>query len=636
MYRQGKLDDAIAASEQALRTRPDEPEGMHLAATLYASAGRLQLALPLAQRACRAQPANTRYLVTLGKLFNAVGQAADAEPLFRKVLDLDPDVIPAWLGLAAAQQFLAQNEEALETLRQAVDRLGKPELIRAYASALVSGGQMEEAGAQFEKTLAVDETDALALNNLGLVRLWQGRPLDAVACFRTVLEQSPGDEEVLRNLAHALQAAGQPRAALACFDEIAAKRRLEAGELATRGSLLLSLGDRPAALLAFDDALSSEPGNAAALAGKAELLEWEGQYEAGLALLERDHGIRGQHPVTALVRARLLRRLGRAQDAIELLETHFEQQSLEASLRRRAHFTLGALYDETGDYARAFSQFEAAHALDQKKFDMDGHRRWVGTLTKTFTRASLSRLSPAAAGPVEVVFVLGMPRSGTSLVEQILARHPQVQACGERPEIGVLAQRLLPSLTQDGLHSLKPELLAQLAREYRAGAGRVDESVRYVTDKMPLNFFHLGLIQMLFPHARIVHCRRNPSDIALSCYFTDFIDPALAFAEDLAGLAEYYRVYARLMAHWQTALDLKRHEVVYEQLVQDQEKTTRALLEHLGLPWDARCLNFQEAARSVDTASHAQVRRPLYATSVGRSAHYARQLAAFTNALSED
>jgi hypothetical protein len=214
-----------------------------------------------------------------------------------------------------------------------------------------------------------------------------------------------------------------------------------------------------------------------------------------------------------------------------------------------------------------------------------------------------------------------MPRSGTSLVEQILSAHPDVYAAGELSNLG----RLAVSAMDDG-KTVSAERAAEMGRRYLSELpGEAAAAIR-VTDKLPFNFFYLGLIQAALPGARVIHCRRDPRDVALSCYFTDFIDPTLAFSARLEWLGDYINRYLDQMDTWRDALALPLLEVDYEALVDDPEHWSRQLVDFAGLDWDPACLSFHDQSRVAATASHAQVRRPVYKSSVGRWKNYESHL----------
>jgi len=246
-------------------------------------------------------------------------------------------------------------------------------------------------------------------------------------------------------------------------------------------------------------------------------------------------------------------------------------------------------------------------------------------LRRDFTAAVFQPGKPSDGGPVsggdELVFVLGMPRSGTTLVEQILAAHPEVHGCGELTTMPSIVGRLpaqgrTSRLAQDTRGALAAEYLAASRRHAPASATRR-------VDKQPLNFLYLGQIALLFPAARIVWCRRDPRDIAISVYGEDF-SPESTYATDLGEILGFADVQERLMAHWRQVIPNPLHEVRYEDLVRDPEAGTRGLVDFLDLPWDPACLGFHDAARSVGTPSRWQVRQPVHARSVGRWTNYAR------------
>jgi hypothetical protein len=235
------------------------------------------------------------------------------------------------------------------------------------------------------------------------------------------------------------------------------------------------------------------------------------------------------------------------------------------------------------------------------------------------------------------IFVVGVPRSGTSLAEQILASHPHVGGAGELHDISQIVIRLAdrlggPELYPESLGRLEPAPTRAMAEEYlHQLRHRCGEAPR-VVDKMPLNYQHLGVIAALFPRARVVHCIRDPVDTCLSCYFQDFTHP-MPFGPDLAHLGHHYRQYQRLMVHFTRVLPLPLFELRYEELIANQEAVSRRLIEFCGLDWDDRCLRFHDTARAVNTSNALQVRKPLYRNSVGRWKRYAAHLGPLLEAL---
>jgi hypothetical protein len=253
-------------------------------------------------------------------------------------------------------------------------------------------------------------------------------------------------------------------------------------------------------------------------------------------------------------------------------------------------------------------------------FDGGAWEAEVSAICRDWTPAALAALPPGSDS-IRPLFVVGMPRSGTTLVEQILSAHPEVFPGGELPTLGVLAHQAA------GLdHSPGARELADLGRRYLAALPAASRGRRRVTDKMPLNFRYLGLLQGILPGARIVHCRRDLRDVALSCFATDFIDPALGFATRIDWLADYLRFYEEVVTRWQDDLAVPVLELEYEALVRDPEPWIRRLVAFADLSWDEGCLSFHRQRRVATTASHAQVRQPIHTRSIGRWRHYRAHL----------
>ncbi len=231
------------------------------------------------------------------------------------------------------------------------------------------------------------------------------------------------------------------------------------------------------------------------------------------------------------------------------------------------------------------------------------------------------------------VFIVGMPRSGTSLAEQIIAAHPRAAGAGELTDLPRLAMALAPGRFPDNLSEVQPADLRAAADEYLARLAETDADALRVTDKTPSNFLFLGVIEMLFPRARVIHCIRHPLDTGLSCYFQNFAGQGIPFSYDLGDIAAHYNGYLETMAHWRRVSRLAVFPLVYEEMATGQESVTRALLEFLGLPWSPACLAFHTQDRLVSTASHAQVRRPMYRHSVGRYRAYEAHLDELTHGI---
>jgi tetratricopeptide (TPR) repeat protein len=486
-------------------------------------------------------------------------------------------------------------------------------------------GAYQEAVHSYESMLALDPRNAGALNSLGAALVKLGRYKEAEPCFRRSLRIRPHSADALGNLGSLLRWRGQHGAS-----EQALRRslRLKAADADVRSSLgltLLAMGRTSEASAQFEKALKITPRHPGALLGMGQVGKTEGRFDQAAVLFQRVLDADPRVP-SALAQLASLRRMSAA-DGVWLQRAEaLAGSGLSALEESDLRFAIGKYYDDVGEYDRAFQNYRRANELQKdvaEDYDRAARTRLVDDLIRTYTRAALAQPQPGASTSARPVFIVGMMRSGTSLAEQIIASHPAVHGAGELTFWSDVARTHAAALRR-GLPDER--LRAKLAADCLAALDARSLHARHVVDKAPVNFEHLGLILTVFPNARIIHTRRDPLDTCLSCYFQQF-SAALNFTLELADLAHYYREYQRLMTHWRAALPAgSMLELPYSQLVADQERWTRRMLEFLGLDWDPRCLDFHQTQRTVITASAWQVRQKIYAHSVERWRHYARHL----------
>ena len=319
---------------------------------------------------------------------------------------------------------------------------------------------------------------------------------------------------------------------------------------------------------------------------------------------------------------------------VSAIEARAADESLAGSERIDFHFALGKIYDSRGQGDTAFAHFRSGNALRRAAlaagghvFDAEHHDRLVEAIIGAFPPESFE--SSKGLEDTRPVFIVGMPRSGTTLMEQIAASHASVFGAGETGGIGDMVSRL-PGEYPGNMEGLDDsDALAYMER-----LGTLAPDSLRIIDKTPFNFLYLGLIARLLPGARIVHCRRDAMDTALSCYFQNFAAPH-PWSTDLGELGRYIRAEVRMMDHWHAVLPMPIYEIRYEDLIADQEGESRRLIDALGLPWDAACLAFHENTRWVRSASNWQVRRPIHGGSVGRWKAYGEHLGSLKKALSD-
>ncbi|MHC5022714.1 MAG: tetratricopeptide repeat-containing sulfotransferase family protein [Planctomycetota bacterium] len=384
------------------------------------------------------------------------------------------------------------------------------------------------------------------------------------------------------------------------------------------------------ALARYDRALKISPRLPAAVAGRADVLERRGDRDKARAALAPFVSAGSETAEMALVQARLDLRDDRFDDVLSGTQRHLHEGT-DGSTRRGLHVLRGKALERRGDYDDAFAEFRVANDSMPSAFQPETWRAATDDLIESFTAARLASLPRAHGDTSRPVFVVGMPRSGSTLVEKILDTHPRAHGIGEwkgmQMVVNSIALRIESSLPYPRcIEDLEQEDVDRLSRDYLEGIPGPGRRAERFVDKYLASYRHLGLINLLFPQARVIHTKREAMDTCLSCYIEPLQPVPHPFASDLGHLGFAYREYERLMEHWRTVLDIPVLHVRYEELVADQERISREMVEFCGLPWDDACLRYYETGRVAHTLSYDQVSRPIYGTSVGRAARFAAQL----------
>jgi tetratricopeptide (TPR) repeat protein len=465
----------------------------------------------------------------------------------------------------------------------------------------------------------------------------QGRSAEAAACFRRVSELSDATSHDINLAGNLLLELGDARGAEGCYRKAVARDSGVVESHCNLGFARVIIGDLEGSVTAYNEALRLFPDHHDALAGLAAALERQGDYDRSYALVTSVISTSPAHPHAVLTFAYLSHRFNRERDAVTLLRQLLDRPDVTTQYRVQVFFALGKLLDSLGDYDAAFHNYREGNALKRYPYDRHQHQAAIEQLQSAFSPAFMAH-APRAANRSEVpIFIVGMPRSGTSLVEQILASHPEIHGAGELENITQLANELFHGVGggisyPQCVNNASQSLLDKLSRQHLAYLNTVSPGAARVTDKLPGNIYNLGLIDLLFPGARVIHVMRDPLDTCLSCYFQNFV-VGHYYSYDLAHVGAYYRNYLRMMAHWRRVIRIPILEVRYEDLVADLENVSRKLIGFCGLDWSAQCLRFSDNTRSVATASYEQVRQPIYTRSVGRWRHYDRYLGPLRDAL---
>lgn len=603
---------------------------------LALAAGRVAVALDHANKALALDPQYAEAWILLGAAQGASHDHAGAEASTRQALILDPNAVQADVQLAHALSEQGRLEEAVQHFRRILARHpGLAEVELELATAYSKLAQHEQAAACYRAILARSPQHARAHNELGNAYMAQGDHIQAERSYRHALSLPDTAPETYANLGLILQTRGDfPGAAELCKRALALKPD-SAPLHQMLATVLEFLGQYDEAVAHCDLALSHDPGFVEVAGAKGRILIKQGDYQACHALLKPLVESGKAKAKAKLVYAEACTRLGQG-DPVGLLEAALLEDRLENNERQQIHAALGRIYDGTQRYDQAFPHFQRSNALKLGSFDLSRYEQSVSQLIATFNQDFLSSAPRSQCASGLPVFIVGMPRSGTSLLEQILASHPDVFGAGELGDIqllaGAFAKRHDPLKYPQCMGGVSADELTQAALTYVQHLRELDGDAVRIVDKMPHNFMHLGLIQLLFPDARVIHVSRDPLDTCLSCYTQEFT-AAHAYTYDLGVLGAYYKQYERLMRHWDKVLHISVLHIEYEALVGDQEAVSRELIEFCGLEWDERVLRFHETRRDVATASFDQVRQPLYKKSVQRWKHYEQFLAPLMAAL---
>jgi tetratricopeptide (TPR) repeat protein len=672
----GRLPAAEALCRDILRARPDYAPALHLLGIIVYQAGNLPLAIDLVRRATAADGSVALYFCNLGEMCRLAGQRDDALAAGRRALAINPDMPEALNNVGIVHYERDEFDQAIAHYRRVLAIA--PNYAEAWSNlgnALRAQKNYDEALIAYRQARQLRPNYADAINNMGTALREMGRLTEAESTYRHALTLKPGDPGVLNNLALALKDNE-------CFDEAIAllARSLSADPNNAKTLTYLALIRLeqkliPEAEAAAQRALALAPDEPEAVNAMGLVrLEQQNSDEA-LGLFRRALALKPDLADTHNNIGNILKENGQLSAAREAFGRAIELDPREAAYyfnladskkfvegdphlaameglardadtlsntaRSRLNFALSKAYDDLGRYDDAFRTMHEGNALKRRRTGYDEARAfgYFDRIRSTFDRRLIEARADGYHSPLPV-FVLGMPRSGTTLIEQILASHPEVYGAGELADFSRMVDQMRdaggnPVRYPEDIAAVTPGQLQEFGKTYVEGLRARAPGAKRVTDKMPGNFVFLGLIHLALPDARIIHVTRDPRDTCLSCY-SKLFTAEQDFTYELGELGRYYRKYQQLMAHWRNVLPEGRvFEIRYEDVVDDLEASARRIVDHCGLDWHPACVAFHEAQRPVRTASASQVRRPIYRTSEGRWRAYREHLGPLFAALGD-
>ncbi|ADE39777.1 tetratricopeptide repeat-containing sulfotransferase family protein [Candidatus Puniceispirillum marinum] len=603
----GQLDAALTRYNKAIAIQPTYGQAHYNRGVTLQQMQQMTAALASYEDALAVQPEFIEAHINRGVIFQQLGKADDAITSYELALTIDPDHAETHNNMGIIYAGTGDHERAQTYYEKALAL--KPDYVEGYinlATMLFETGHTAAAIAHLETALGYDANDAMAHNLYGLLKKAQGDVVGALASYATAIAQNPDFAEPHINTGLALQQSGAHASALA----------------------------------AFDRAIKINPDHAEAYNNKAVTLQELGRFDAALASYDQAITLAPDYALAYFNRSNLIKDIAPNDPMLANMERLFADHNTDKNARKKLGFALGAAHEKMAHYDASFRFLQQANDLRKAEGDyhIEDDRALFSMITDSyrhFQRANLKIKNTKTKETIQPILIVGMPRSGTSLAEQILASHPDVHGAGELDILTTLFESLF--ICPD--HQPSPKDMAQrvaaetetIRAQYFRTLTSCADGASFVTDKLPLNFRWIGFIKQMFPEAKIIHLQRDPRAICWSIYKHEFASKGNGFAYDIDDLAAFYRLYANLMGVWHSLLPHDIYELNYERLTQNQEDETRALLAFCDLTWAPQCLEFHKTERAVQTASAVQVRQKLYQGSSDAWRHYEQYLGAWMN-----
>ena len=631
----GQLDRAAECCRTALRLHPHSAEAANCLGLVLLAQGKNEEAAAQFREALRLKPDYGIACNNLGNALRLMGDLDGAMAHFRQATVIDPQLAEAHSNLGQLLLERHQPHEALAHLQTAV-RL-RPNLAEArnnLGNALRETGRLAEARQSYAEALRINPSLAMTYNNMGQALQEENALSDAIAWHQRAIDLEPGVARFHSNLASLLTEWEKYDEALAIYRRALELDSTYAEAHCGLGSVRHEQGQFAEAQAHYREALRHKPDLPAAHCALGTVREELGDFpdaeRCWRTALRYDPRLAGAHAALAT-----LRRAKLPDEDLAGMRQLLADPDLHPDRRSALHFGLAQVLDAKGAYDAAGESLRQANALALAgarkrglEYDPAAHERFVSGMIAVCTPAFFERVRGFGLETERPIFIVGLPRSGTTLTEQILAAHSQVFGAGElrfgRDDFEALAVE--DGYRLDALARLDTATTHRIAERHLAQLHELNADRPRVVDKMPDNYLYLGLLAVLFPKATFIHCRRDLRDTAVSCWMTNF--RSIRWANDPEHIVTRSHHYQRLMRHWREVLPVRMLDVDYEETVADVEGTARRLLDWCGLEWEPACVRFHEGTQPIRTASVAQVRQPIYRRSVARWKHYEKSLGA--------
>jgi tetratricopeptide (TPR) repeat protein len=600
-HQAGRMIEAERIYRQILAIDARQADSLHLLGMIAEQGGRRDVAVDMIRQAIAINHKAAAYHSNLGTILQAQGQLDEAAACYERALALKPDWAEVHSNLGNIFHAQGKLDEAVACQERALAlKPDFPEACSNLGNARLAQGKLDQAVAWYERALGLKSDLADAHNNLGSALAALDRMDEAVAHYERALVLQPDFASAHNNLGSALEKQDRIDDAVAHFERAVVLQPGHASAHNNLGNICKARGEFENAMAHYQRAIASKPDFTEAHFNRAEIKSFQP----------------GDADLTAL-------------------ETLAARDDLPADRALYVHFALAKALDDVGDYVKAFEHLRQGNALKRRQVNYEEMvaLKFFQRISAVFDRALFDHFERQGDPSSVPIFVVGMPRSGSTLIEQILASHPQIHAAGE---LTALEKMTDGNQFPEDIPALDGAALRRLGESYLARLPALADGRVRIVDKLSGNFLRIGLIRLILPNARIIHTVRHPIDTCISCY-SKLFTAGLYFSYELAELGRYYRAYSKLMAHWRSVLPTGvMLDVSYEDLVDGLEGQARRLIDYCSLPWDDRCISFHATSRPIKTASAVQVRKPLFRGSLQRWRHYEAGLAPLLHELGHD
>ena len=606
----GKFQEAEISYKKTIILKPDDAETYCRLGNVLMIQGKLKEAELSYKKAIDLKPALIEAHGNLGNTLKEQGKLKEAEACYKKAIELKPDLAEAFNNLGVILKELGRLEEAEACYKKAIEL--KPDLAEAFNNLgviLKELGRLEEAEACYKKAIELKPDDAEALYNFGNILKDTDKFQEAVVCYKQAIELNPKDHEFYNNLGIALKELREFQEAEVCYKKAIELKPDHAEAYSNLGVILKELREFQEAEVCYKKAIELKPDYAEAHCNLGKTYKEQGKLKEAEVSYKKALKINPDDAEANRYLANIKKFLSKDEHYLKMHQLYLNKNTSNEDLCH-LNFGLAKACEDLQDFKQAYIHYNEGNDLRKKLLnyhisqDLELFKKIISN-HKHISENSIEGFD--LENSKTPIFIVGMPRSGTTLTEQIISSHSKVTGAGELNFVGQFGRNLAV-----GLSEISNTALLDFRELYLREIQNIAKGNLMVTDKMPQNFRYIGLIATAFPEAKIIHVKRNPSAVCWANYKQYFVSKDIGYCYSLEDVISYHKLYENLMDFWKSSFNKKIYNLDYELLVDNQESETRNLISYLGLEWDEKCLSPQDNKRNIETASSIQVRQKVY------------------------